>query len=115
MKNYFLTPLQNESGLIQIIRMGKSIRNKWVNTKAYSCYELPKRILQNSRCFKNRCLHYANMPVQYTAIFHGCKNRNFQIKKNVIFFLFFIRYIDRGYTLEPPHLGGSNEYPQSMF
>ena len=20
-----------------------------------------------------------------------------------------------GYTLEPPHLGGSNEYPQSMF
>ena len=23
--------------------------------------------------------------------------------------------IDYGYTLEPPHLGGSNEYPQSMF
>ena len=23
--------------------------------------------------------------------------------------------IDCGYTLEPPHRGGSNEYPQSMF
>ena len=23
--------------------------------------------------------------------------------------------IDRGYSLEPPRRGGSNEYPQSMF
>ena len=29
--------------------------------------------------------HYANTPMQYTAIFHGCKNVNFQI----IFFLIF--------------------------
>ena len=29
--------------------------------------------------------HYANMPVQYTAIFYGCKNDNFQI----IFFGYF--------------------------
>ena len=27
---------------------------------------------------------------------------------------FFAQNIDRGYTLEPPHWGGSNEYPQSM-
>ena len=25
-------------------------------------------------------MHYANMSVQYTAIFHGCKNYNFQMK-----------------------------------
>ena len=26
------------------------------------------------------CLwHYANTPMQYTAIFHGCKNVNFQM------------------------------------
>ena len=31
------------------------------------------------------------------------------------FFLIFPQNIDCGYTLEPPHLGGSNEYPQSMF
>ena len=29
--------------------------------------------------------HYTNMSVQYTAIFHGCKNYNFQMK----FFLYF--------------------------
>ena len=23
--------------------------------------------------------HYANTPMQYTAIFHGCKNDNFQM------------------------------------
>ena len=58
--------------------------------------------------------HYANMSVQYTAIFHGCKNDNFQMKFFDIF-LIFAQNIDCGYTLEPPQRGGSNEYPQSMF
>ena len=26
-------------------------------------------------------IYYANMPMQYTAIFHGCKNVNFQMKQ----------------------------------
>ena len=30
-------------------------------------------------------------------------------------FLIFALNIDRGYTIEPPHWGGSNDYPQSMF
>ena len=47
--------------------------------------------------------HYANMSVQYTALFHDCKNDNFQM----IFFIFFIFLsfapnIDCGYALEPP-------------
>ena len=58
--------------------------------------------------------HYANMPVQYTAIFHGCKNDNFQIMFSDIF-LIFAQNIYCWYTLEPPQRGGSNEYPQSMF
>ena len=58
--------------------------------------------------------HYANMSVQFTAIFHGCKNDNFQMKIFDIF-LIFAPNIDCGYTLEPPQRGGSNEYPQSMF
>ena len=29
--------------------------------------------------------------------------------------LIFAQNIDCGYSLEPPHRGGSNEYPQSMF
>ena len=32
-----------------------------------------------------------------------------------IFFLFLLQNIDCGYSLEPPRLGGSNMYPQSMF
>ena len=38
-------------------------------------------------------------------------------KTGVFFFFFlFLPYnIDRGYSLEPPHLGGSNVYPRSMF
>ena len=45
--------------------------------------------------------HYANMSVQYTAIFHSCKNYNFQMKILDIF-LIFAQNIDCGYTLEPP-------------
>ena len=58
--------------------------------------------------------HYANMSVQYTAIFHSCKNDNFQTKIFDIF-LIFAQNMDCGYTLESPQRGGSNEYPQSMF
>ena len=36
-------------------------------------------------------------------------------QKNLDIFLIFAQNIDCGYTLEPPHRGGSNEYPQSMF
>ena len=47
-------------------------------------------------------IHYANTPMQYTAIFHGCKNVNFQMK-NFSIFLIFAQNVDCGYTLEPPH------------
>ena len=33
-------------------------------------------------------LHYENMPMQYIAIFYGCKNDNFQMKIFVIFLIF---------------------------
>ena len=58
--------------------------------------------------------HYDDTAVKYTAIFHCCKNDNFQLK-NLVIFLIFAQNIDFGYTLEPPQRGGSNEYPQSMF
>ena len=45
--------------------------------------------------------HYENTPMQYTAIFHGCKNVHFQMK-NCDIFLIFAQNIDCGYTLEPP-------------
>ena len=40
------------------------------------------------------------MPISYTAIFHGCKNHNFQMKNCDIS----SQIIDRGYTLEPPQI-----------
>ena len=60
--------------------------------------------------------HYDDTPVKYTctAIFHYCKNDNFQLK-NLVIFLIFAQNRDFGYTLEPPKQGGSNEYPQYMF
>ena len=36
--------------------------------------------------------------MQYTVIFHSCKNDNFQMKNCDIF----AQNIDHGYTLEPP-------------
>ena len=39
--------------------------------------------------------HYENTPMQYTVIFHGCKNNNFQMK-NCDIFLVFALNIDRG-------------------
>ena len=44
---------------------------------------------------------YENTPMQYTAIFHGCKNVHFQMKF-VNIFLIFAQNIDCGYTLEQP-------------
>ena len=41
------------------------------------------------------------------------ENENFQIKI-LILFKFLLKNIDYGYTLEPPHRGGSNEYPQTV-
>ena len=45
-------------------------------------------------------IRYENTPMQYTAIFHRCKNDNFQMK-NCDIFLIFAQNIDCGYMLEP--------------
>ena len=45
---------------------------------------------------------------------YGGKNEKFQMKKCDLFVIFAWNR-DCGYTLEPPHRGGSNAYPQSLF
>ena len=47
-------------------------------------------------------------PCKYTEKFFGCKNENFDI------FLIFAQNIHRGFTLELPRRGGSNEYPNCL-
>ena len=54
---------------------GNYIINEWYNKGIRNVIDL---IDEN---------HYAKMSVQYTAIFHGCKNDNFQIK---FFYIFLI-------------------------
>ena len=62
----------------------------------------PDNVLQRYQMQVGGDKHYANMSVQYTAIFHSCKNDYFQmIFFNI--FLIFAQNIDCGYTLEPPH------------
>ena len=51
-------------------------------------------------------------PMQYAAI--GYKQIKFS-DKNVILCCIFAPIIDVGYSLEPPHLGCSNEYQLSKF
>ena len=58
--------------------------------------------------------HYENTPIQIYRKFHLKKTENFRIKNSDIFYIS-AQNIDCGYSLEPPHRGGSNEYPQSMF
>ena len=52
-------------------------------------------------------IHYENLPLQYTENFSEAKIENFVGEILILF--------DCGYTLEPPQIGGSNEYPQSVF
>ena len=54
------------------------------------------------------------MPIQIYRNISPPKTENFQIKI-LIFFIFLLKSIDCGYSLDPPRQGGSNEYPQSMF
>ena len=60
------------------------------------------------------------LPITKTRLFKYIENfttkekENFQIKNSDIFHNSALN-IDCEYSLEPPHRGGSNEYPQSMF
>ena len=63
----------------------------------------------------NSCLHYENMPIQYTVFLVVKKNLKFHSKIFDIFLIFAQNIVDCGYMLEPPRHACSNEYPQSMF
>ena len=59
-------------------------------------------------------------PITKTRLFKYIENfttkkGKFSDKKRSVIFHIPAQNIDCGYSLEPPHQGGSNEYPQSMF
>ena len=57
--------------------------------------------------------HYENTPIQIYWKKITNKTCKFSDKNSDIFHIS-AQNIDCGYMLEPPHWGGSNEYPQSM-
>ena len=74
----------------------------WANVKrdAFSrCGSYVHALLQRSRQY-----HYENKPIQVYWKFYNQKIENFQIKI-LIFFLFLLKNIDCGYSLEPPRRG----------
>ena len=81
-----------------------------------SCYKYAytKRKVPNQAVFPHTIsLIRKTCLIKYAENF-TTKNDNFQIKNSDIFQIS-DQNIDYGYSLEPPHRGGSNEYPQSMF
>ena len=62
------------------------------------------------RCMHVLNIHYENTPIQIYRKFHFQKTENFQIKNSDIFYIS-AQNIDYGHLLEPPHRGGSNDYP----
>ena len=57
--------------------------------------------------------HYENTPIQISGQFYH-KKCKFSDKKSDIFYIS-AQNTDCRYSLELPHRGSSNEYPQSMF
>ena len=61
-----------------------------------------------------RINHKATKSKTNTGKLSPLKTENFQIKISAIFHIS-AQNTDRGYSLDPPRRGGSNEYPQPMF
>ena len=80
----------------------------------YQRYSIRFALFQMTLDSRVRAQHYENMLMQYTETFSGVKYENIIEKKKINIFLIFAQNIDCWYTLDP-WLGGSNEYPQSVF
>ena len=59
---------------------------------------------------KHTCTYIIFTPLNPTFIY-----KNWGLQGDTLFFLFLLKNIDCGYSLEPPRRGGSNDCPQSMF
>ena len=73
-----------------------------------------RKIFQNDVCW-NHYPHYEKHAYSNILKISPPKNEKFQIKNSDIFFIFLLKNIDCGCSLELPQWGSSNEYQQSMF
>ena len=72
------------------------------------------RVLIFFFCCKPYIVHYENTPIQIYRKFYLQTLKIFRYK-SLLFFIFLLKNIDCGYSLEPPRRGGSNEYHNICF
>ena len=81
-----------------IVRLSSTDRSRSALFATVLCLSITKTYLCNFDPLKP---HFNIVKLGFTGVY--------------IIFLFLLKNIDCGYSLEPPRRGGSNEYPQSMF
>ena len=62
-----------------------------------------------------KCIMQTSPCNDHHLISYFCICSETRVYRGIHFFLIVLSNIDCGYSLEPPQLGGSNVYPQSMF
>ena len=87
----------------------------------FGSLQYKKTYMENETAFKNTYDQQSSTSRKHAYIILTPLNPTIYTVKlgftgvNIIFFLFMIKNIYCGYSLEPPHRGGSNEYTQYMF
>ena len=76
-------------------------------------YKLSLRTENSSKIIAQQ-IFYENMPIQIYWKFYHQRMKIFRLK-SLTFFIFLLKNIDCGHSLESPRWGGYNEYPQTMF
>ena len=84
------------------------------------CIKFDVKQMPSSVCVASLAnLHFYCITITYLNNFDPLKFHFYIVNLGFtgvyIIFLISAQNIDCGYSLEPPRLGGSNEYPQSMF
>ena len=103
---YQISDLQAE---LTVLPMCLRIRSHVISSEvSCPCHTVPVHTFEAVHDITQTC------PYNILEYFTAVKMAIFRWKKCDIFHIF-AQNIDRGYTLEPPHWGGSNEYPRSMF
>ena len=85
-------PLINQLAIKVVFHYYRAFLKSFLSTHMIdyveACYALSSAYVSTTYPWGGCNLHYANTPMLYTAIFHGCKIVNFQMK-NITFFSYF--------------------------
>ena len=99
------------------LRIKSSEKKKKEKRKKKNSYTLmtAHRVQYNPRCYNALCSITKTDPYNFDPLKPHFYVVKLGLTEVYIIFLFLLKNIDFGYSLEPPRRGGSNEYPQPMF